>query len=73
MKVRLTTSMVSRARPEPGGVDVGVAGEVDLVLLEDAVQWRKDELGFAEAGVEGGLVPCCQRVEVDGGCGVFYG
>ena len=52
MKVRLTTSMVSEARPEPGGVDVGVAGEVTLASVVAA--WSgEDGLGVAEAGVEG--------------------
>ena len=33
-----------RARPEPGGVDVGVAGEVDGGLGEDGVGIPGDEL-----------------------------
>ncbi len=47
-----------RAGPEPGGVDVGVAGEVDGGLGEDGVKLGEDALGFAEGGVEGGLIAC---------------
>ena len=59
------------ARPEPGGVDVGVAGEVDLRLREDGLEGGEDGLGFAERVVEGGLVACGEGFEVDGGDGLF--
>ena len=72
MKVRLTTSMVSRARPEPGGVDVGVAGEVDGGLGENGMERGEDVLRLAEGVVEGGLVGGFERFEVDCGYGFFY-
>src|SRR6202011_5607310 len=60
------------ARPEPGGVDVGVAGEIDGGLGEDGGEGGEDVLGFAEGGVEGGLIACFEGFEVDGGYGIFY-
>ena len=60
------------AGPEPGGVDVGVAGEVDGGLGEDGVEGGEDVLRFAERGVEGGLVAGVEGFEVDGGDGFFY-
>jgi hypothetical protein len=59
------------AGPEPGGVDVGVAGEVELVDCEDVVERGEEGLGFVEGGVEGRLIPCCEGFEVDGGYGGF--
>ena len=58
--------------PEPGGVDVGVAGEVDVGLSEDGVEGGEDVLRFAEGFVEGGLVAGGEGFGVDGGDGLFY-
>ena len=58
--------------PEPGGVDVGVAGEVDFGFREDGVEGGEDLLRVAEGFVEGGLVAGGEGVGVDGGDGFFY-
>ncbi len=58
--------------PEPGGVDVGVAGEVDFGFSEDGVEGGEDLLRFAERFVEGGLVASGKGVGVDCGYGLFY-
>ncbi|MCU1252333.1 MAG: hypothetical protein JWQ49_5362, partial [Edaphobacter sp.] len=60
------------ARPEPGGVDVGVAGLVDDGLGEDRVKGGEDLLRFAEGGVEGGLVAGFEGLEVDCRYCFFY-
>ena len=39
--------------PEPGGVDVRVAGEGDVGLGDLGAKGIEDTLGFAEGGVEG--------------------
>ncbi len=62
------------ARPEPGSVDVGVAGEVDCGLGEDWVEGGEDVLCLAEGGVEGRLIAGFESFEVDGGdCFLYFG
>ncbi|WP_433982845.1 hypothetical protein RBB78_12400 [Tunturiibacter empetritectus] len=59
------------AGPEPGGVDVGVSGEVDFGFGEDGMEGGEDLLRVAEGSVEGGLVGGGEGVGVDGGYGFF--
>ena len=57
--------------PEPGGVDVRVAGEDDVGLFHLRAQRVEDALRLAEGGIEGDLIGGGERGGVDGGDGLL--
>ena len=59
--------------PEPGGIDVGVASEMEGAALKEGAERAELLAGGGEGGVEGGLVGGIEGLEVHGLDGIGEG